>query len=143
MVVTKRSHILKQICSFQVQLGLSMCDLFVTTRHYGVNYWLRVNSVKKSKGTEWYLKKSYLRAKKYYYLLTCQIWQLEISLKRFMGRPTGKTEAFDNRTLKTVFSFKVYSVPLWTIISWNHCMQKIGFWWRKASVRHKRFFYNA
>ena len=29
----KRSHVLKQSCSFQLQVCLSMCDLFVTTRH--------------------------------------------------------------------------------------------------------------
>ena len=28
-MVTKRSHILKQTCSFQVQVCLSMCDLFL------------------------------------------------------------------------------------------------------------------
>ena len=35
-MVTKRSYILKQTCSFQLQVFLSMCDLFVTTRHYRV-----------------------------------------------------------------------------------------------------------
>ena len=29
----KRSHILKQTCSFQLKVYLSICDLFVTTRH--------------------------------------------------------------------------------------------------------------
>ena len=33
----KSSHILKQICSFQLQVCFSMCDLFVTTRHQRVN----------------------------------------------------------------------------------------------------------
>ena len=33
LVVTKRSTILKQTCSFQLQVCLSMCDLFVTTRY--------------------------------------------------------------------------------------------------------------
>ena len=32
----KRSHILKQTCSFQLQVCLSMWDLFVTTRHQRV-----------------------------------------------------------------------------------------------------------
>ena len=36
MIVTKRSHILKQTCTFQVkvQLCLSMPGLFITTRHF-------------------------------------------------------------------------------------------------------------
>ena len=33
LAVTKMSHILKQTWSFQLQVCLSMCDLFVTTRH--------------------------------------------------------------------------------------------------------------
>ena len=33
---TKRSHILKQACSFQLQACLSMCDLLVDTRHQRV-----------------------------------------------------------------------------------------------------------
>ena len=33
-MVTKRSDILKQTCSFQMQVCLNMCDLFVTMRHY-------------------------------------------------------------------------------------------------------------
>ena len=33
MVSTKRSHVLKQTCSFQLQACLSMCDLLVDTRH--------------------------------------------------------------------------------------------------------------
>ena len=32
----KRSHKLKQTCSFQLQVSLSMCELFVTTRHENV-----------------------------------------------------------------------------------------------------------
>ena len=36
-MVTKRSHILKQTCSCQPQVCLSMCDLFVTTKHQRVN----------------------------------------------------------------------------------------------------------
>ena len=36
-MVTKRSHILKQTCSFQLQGGLSLCDLFVTTRPERIN----------------------------------------------------------------------------------------------------------
>ena len=32
----KRAHKLKQTCSFQLQVSLSMCDLFVTTRHENV-----------------------------------------------------------------------------------------------------------
>ena len=34
LVVAKRSHIFKQTGSFQLQVCLNMCDLFVTTRHY-------------------------------------------------------------------------------------------------------------
>ena len=30
---TKRSHIFKQTCNFQLQVCLSVCDLFVTTKH--------------------------------------------------------------------------------------------------------------
>ena len=30
---TKRSHILKQTCSFQLQVYLNMCDLSVDIRH--------------------------------------------------------------------------------------------------------------
>ena len=33
LVVTKRSHILKQTWSWKMQVCLSMCDLFVTTKH--------------------------------------------------------------------------------------------------------------
>ena len=33
LVSTKRSHILKQTCRFQLQVCLSMCDLLVDTRH--------------------------------------------------------------------------------------------------------------
>ena len=33
LVVTKRSHILEQNCGWNLQVGLSRCDLFVTTRH--------------------------------------------------------------------------------------------------------------
>ena len=33
LVVTKRSHRLKQTCSWKLQVCLSLCDLFVTTRH--------------------------------------------------------------------------------------------------------------
>ena len=33
LVSTKRSHILKQICSFQLQVCLSVCELLVDTRH--------------------------------------------------------------------------------------------------------------
>ena len=33
LVVTKRSHILKQTYIFQLQLCLSMCHFFVTTGH--------------------------------------------------------------------------------------------------------------
>ena len=36
-MVTKRSHILKQTCSFELQVCLNMCDLYVTTRHERVN----------------------------------------------------------------------------------------------------------
>ena len=36
-LVTKRSHILKETCSFELQVCLSICDFFVTTRHYRVN----------------------------------------------------------------------------------------------------------
>ena len=36
----------------------------------------------------------------------CQVRQLEISLKRFMGRPIGKTEAFDSSTQKQFFLSK-------------------------------------
>ena len=35
-MVTKKSHILKQTWSFQLQICLSMCVLFVTTRHWRV-----------------------------------------------------------------------------------------------------------
>ena len=34
---TKRSHILKQTCSFQLQVCLSMCDILVDIRHERVN----------------------------------------------------------------------------------------------------------
>ena len=33
LVSNKRSHVLKQTCSFQLQACLSMCDLLVDTRH--------------------------------------------------------------------------------------------------------------
>ena len=33
LVVTKMWHILKQTCSFQMQVCLSICNLFVTTGH--------------------------------------------------------------------------------------------------------------
>ena len=33
LISTKRSHILKQTCSFQLQVCLSMCDLLVDIRH--------------------------------------------------------------------------------------------------------------
>ena len=44
---TKRLHILKQTCSFQLQVCLSMCDLLVDIRHqrfkelhrFGVVFW--------------------------------------------------------------------------------------------------------
>ena len=35
-MVTKRSHMLKQTCTFQLQVCLSMRDLFVGTRHWRV-----------------------------------------------------------------------------------------------------------
>ena len=35
-MVTKRSHVLKKTCSWKLQVCLSMCDLFVTTRHQRV-----------------------------------------------------------------------------------------------------------
>ena len=38
-MVTKRSHIVKQTSSFQRQVCLSMCDLFVTTR-VEATFWL-------------------------------------------------------------------------------------------------------
>ena len=34
MVSTKKSHILKQTCSFQLQVYLSTCDLLVDIRHW-------------------------------------------------------------------------------------------------------------
>ena len=34
----KKARILKQTCSFQLQVCLSMCDLFVTTRHQRVKH---------------------------------------------------------------------------------------------------------
>ena len=36
LVVANRSHTIKQTCSFQLQVCISMCDLFVTTRHWRV-----------------------------------------------------------------------------------------------------------
>ena len=38
---TKRSHILKQTFSFQLQVYLSMCDLSLGTMHWRVNTFLR------------------------------------------------------------------------------------------------------
>ena len=35
-MATKMSHILKQICSFQLQVYLSMCDVLVDIRHYKI-----------------------------------------------------------------------------------------------------------
>ena len=37
LVTTKRSHILKQTCSFPLQVYLSMCGLLVKNRHKMVN----------------------------------------------------------------------------------------------------------
>ena len=38
LVVTKRSHILKQTCSWKLRVCLIICDLFVTTRHLRFNW---------------------------------------------------------------------------------------------------------
>ena len=35
-MATKMSHILKQTCSFHLQVWLSMCDLLVGIRHYRI-----------------------------------------------------------------------------------------------------------
>ena len=43
-MVSKRSYILKQTCSFQLQVCLSMCDLFVTTRHYRVKMQISIQT---------------------------------------------------------------------------------------------------
>ena len=43
-MVTERSYILKQTCSFQLQVCLSMCDLFVTTRHHRVKMQISIQT---------------------------------------------------------------------------------------------------
>ena len=44
-MATKMSHILKQICSWKLQVFLSMCDLLVDTSHLRVNMALLTNQI--------------------------------------------------------------------------------------------------
>ena len=40
---TKRSHILKQTCSFQLQICLSMCDILVNIGTKGLSKFVRID----------------------------------------------------------------------------------------------------
>ena len=58
-MITKRSHILKQTCSWYLQVCLSMCDLSVTTRYLRVKPRLPKQDVEKrtpySNELRWYM----------------------------------------------------------------------------------------
>ena len=63
-MVTKRSHIIKQTCRFHPHVCLSMCGLFVTTRHERVKIHLFSNLNTKKTNDQGHRKVSDIGGKK-------------------------------------------------------------------------------
>ena len=83
---TKRSHILKQICSFQLQVCLSMCDILV-----GIRY-LRVKKIQYSSNFLFYWQCSVIRREYIWIYIRFQL------ITNFIKFSSGESEVFFHKS---------------------------------------------